>query len=855
MTDPFYTQNKFQNQGQNPQQIQNNSVPQQVQRQAQQQVRVQNPQQQQQLQQQALQISQQEQAILQQIQKLNQMLRTQQLAPQQQQSIAKQIQQYNQQLQYLAYQKQQLWIVNNRWVAHPQIKKKGGKVSVKKFLIGCGFFLILLVGGAAAMFYAFLWDPDRLASMWLNIESTKQLLQALSSIFFGLIVFVGFGLFIVNTYRLFTVKNKSKLGYIFWLFFGIILFGGAVILWIGVIRKIWDIVPSNTYNNQNLLISYANFKDGPYIIKDDLQLIAPVTTVHTLNWQIFNSQILTQLWTIDLNQLAIDLDCGNGTKIPMNLQTLKFDGVCMYPHKWNHQLLLEIDYVNIQTQEKLQKTVPAGFVDIPSEIIVTPSWTKPSYNDKLTEIIMGQVPRKVSFDANEVFKDFWLQTYDITWDVDDDGVTDRENDVLFTYTYKKAQVYNVNFRIPGLNDMVYTFPIRIEQSDVPICEINSILLKWTNYAIQTNFIEKNAEITDYIYSIIDVTNNKTIDTLQGQWSSIKYQFPGAGTYVVKVTFQTDEGKKGECESENMRLGWSDFDINYDLLYKTPSTPDFKSIDENNYISFEDGNIIINEIPTVIKLKINKIIPDNETATKKIFLNGESVLSLDENMAEITIDQNKEYTITIVVEDINRDMKTEENIKVKIKRDDIIGKMIVSPDYVWTDPFTVRFDASTSQINDPDDEIVYFTWDFGDWVKKTNISQSIVTHTYNYDYENENGTFDPSVVLVTKKGREITVNLEQSIIVKKLQKTFDINIDSHPGQLAKVWDRVNFSLDINGSPEKIVWDFDNGNTLECNGRECIEVSQTFDKAWTYKIKVTISDTQNPESESSVNLKVE
>jgi len=146
----------------------------------------------------------------------------------------------------------------------------------------------------------------------------------------------------------------------------------------------------------------------------------------------------------------------------------------------------------------------------------------------MTEVILGPVPRKVSFDANDVFKDFGLQTYEITWDVNDDGEIDRENDVVFSYTYKKAQVYNVNFRIPGLNDMVYTFPVRVEQSDVPICEINTTLLKGTEYAIQTDFIEKNAEVTDYIYSIVDVSqNNKILDTIEGQGSSIKYQFPGA----------------------------------------------------------------------------------------------------------------------------------------------------------------------------------------------------------------------------------------------------------------------------------------------------------------------------------------
>jgi hypothetical protein len=54
-----------------------------------------------------------------------------------------------------------------------------------------------------------------------------------------------------------------------------------------------------------------------------------------------------------------------------------------------------------------------------------------------------------------------------------------------------------------------------------------------------------------------------------------------------------------------------------------------------------------------------------------------------------------------------------------------------------DPFTVQLDASTTIVNDPNDEIVYFTRDFGDGEIKKNFSQSIVSHTYRYDNKNEN----------------------------------------------------------------------------------------------------------------------
>jgi len=47
------------------------------------------------------------------------------------------------------------------------------------------------------------------------------------------------------------------------------------------------------------------------------------------------------------------------------------------------------------------------------------------------------------------------------------------------------------------------------------------------------------------------------------------------------------------------------------------------------------------------------------------------------------------------------------------------------------------DASTTTLNDPGDEIVYFTWDFGDGEIKKNISQAVIQHVYNYDQTKEN----------------------------------------------------------------------------------------------------------------------
>ncbi|MEI8253009.1 MAG: hypothetical protein WCG25_04615 [bacterium] len=50
---------------------------------------------------------------------------------------------------------------------------------------------------------------------------------------------------------------------------------------------------------------------------------------------------------------------------------------------------------------------------------------------------------------------------------------------------------------------MYSFPIRVEQSDVPICEVITNNIKATQYNITTNFIGSGALITDYQFDIFD----------------------------------------------------------------------------------------------------------------------------------------------------------------------------------------------------------------------------------------------------------------------------------------------------------------------------------------------------------------
>jgi hypothetical protein len=73
----------------------------------------------------------------------------------------------------------------------------------------------------------------------------------------------------------------------------------------------------------------------------------------------------------------------------------------------------------------------------------------------------------------------------------------------------------------------------------------------------------------------------------------------------------------------------------------------------------------------LKLDITKITPDTPGLMKSVLVNSKPVLSSDNKSFQISLDENKDYEIKIVVEDVNRDVKSEKIINVKINRDDVV----------------------------------------------------------------------------------------------------------------------------------------------------------------------------------------
>lgn len=727
------------------------------------------------------------------------------------------------------------------------VKKESNlkKLSFKWIAIWCTTLLILVIWLFALLFFRVIKNPNSFS--WLiNATTAIQLTQVFSIIFFGLLFLISLWILILNVYRLITIKNRSKIKEILWSLLWFILLIVTLVIWSTVFSKLRGITP-DTFVNQNQLVSaYAVLAEKWESAKtvriwsdNSLVLIAPINIVYQINLSLLQRQMINRYGDITITKL--ELNCWNWkglTDISSNLQWQ-----CFYTKKGQKDISLRITYVKNQTNEQASVDSNIYSTNIVSEITVTTNkwWVSSPYND----IIVWKNPIKVTYDAASIFRDLNLQTYDISRDADADWVIDKTNYVSYTHIYSKAWVYHVNIRFPTINNYIYTFPIRIEQSDVPVAEISYSMINTTQYNILVSFPWEDPDIANYSFNIINKNTNAVIDKISTKNPSISYTFPGDWIYAIQVDFVTQEWKQWSAESDNIEIGGSKYQVLYDIHTKTPTMPNFAEVSDKN-------TVIIRELPTVLRLHITNISPSSATTTTTVNINWTPIIWKN-NVFDTTIEDTKDYVITIHVSDPNHeDMTYTKSINVSVKRDDIVPKLIITPDTVGTSPFTVNFDASTTAVNDTNDEIIYFSWDFGDWQTEINTSQSIIKHTYNYDYTHENWEYHPKVTLKTKNWREVSE--DATILVKKPVDNVTINLDSHPAQIATVGDKVDMSISVNWTPTKIVRDFGNDNTLECRNRECTSASQVFDKAWTYEIKVTVSYDNRTDVEWTINLVV-
>lgn len=640
------------------------------------------------------------------------------------------------------------------------IKKNAAqKISIKTILMGCAGILVFFLLGMSFLFYYLVQNPTEftgLSSFGITPVVAKNLLTGVTLTLMMIIILLGVVIVIINSYKAFTVKNKSKIRNYGGIILGVIILGIAAGAGAGVLGQISNISVDELLNPNDVLLPYVQMRPG---VSDALRkvdgkfpLIAPTNIAFSMITNNFQKFI-----NIKLGQQRIDgvqLDCGNGQILASAKQNSSFfSNTCFYTQKGDYKIQLIVSYTNPQTLEKKVDTFEIRTLRVASEL---------SFEGKIksvipgeNEYVVGMVPSEITFNADQIFRDLKLSNYRISRDGNGDGGEDKFDDTNFSYTYDQAKVFYPTFSLPDVSgEMLYSFPLRIEKSLIPVCKIDLTQEKVNQYLIE-GFFYDDAErfVADHSFSFIDKVSGKVFDVIQDKDTglSFPYIFPGEGVYTVKMNFTTHEGQQSSCEVDTTLIGKAGFSFDFQLSQKKPSDQHFEllMLDSNKQDQPIEINLI--EIPTKLKFKIDKIAPKTIHTTTKVLFDDTILVSNADEEYQFDIKDTADHTIRILIEDKNRGLSTEQEILIHVVLEDITGSLVVVGDAVGHEPLEVTLDASATKINtDFGDEIIYFSRDFGDGETKNNVTNGVITHKYIYDHSKDNGMYYPSVKVTTKK---------------------------------------------------------------------------------------------------------
>ena len=793
---------------------------------------------------------------------------------------------------------QALWY-NQVQVNKPTEIKKWAKnnFSFKKLAIGCGVVLFLIFVWFFITLASLIKNPNALQWIWINASNAKIILQGFTWLLFWSIILLMIWVIVANIYRLITVKNQWKWKYILWLIWWLIwaaISWGLIILvfsWIAKIvvevkiveydlvqpylvwrvSEVWKDEFTHPYRNENMVWIGENYP-----------LVAPSEMAFSLRW----SELERLMNKVDTDHeiVSITLSCGDRDNTVLNLShdvdshnRYKFEWTCLYSEKRKYTYSVSVTYDNNYYHQRKTKTFPWKTLNFESAVtIYKTSTNSSSSNSKLTqlwsknwEFILWKAPAKVTIDSAQVFRDFKTEWYETEWDMDGDFTWDRVNQVNFDYSYNVPKIYYITYKFPELSDDTwYRFPVRVEQSNIPVCIVKAENFSWTTkYHIMSDFIDPSdaTKISSYNYTIRNAWTNKTYDVRKNESQEINYQFPEQWTYVVILDYVTVDGRQWWCESEPIRMKKETFDIQYALLEMNPDTWKFKEICNAKSSNYNwCTKISLDTVPHTYQLQIKSITPKSNTTKKVVTLNGQSQLNENDTYTFIIPDEWV-FDLKIAVSDVGRNMEEEtKNIKFTAQKADIVWLLTITsaekdegqrkPVTEWFEPLTVVLDASKTEVNVQWDEIIYFTWDFGDWEVKQNIQNWVVAHTYNYDYARENWIFQPKVKIRTRSWIEKWINWP-TLNVKKWLINVDISSVSHPSRQAPVWKEVSFSAEFDGLPERMIWDFwDGSDTVTCRWRTCSEITHTFEETWLFSVKLSLEFDVVQQVDGTMDFKV-
>ena len=726
--------------------------------------------------------------------------------------------------------------------------KRGSKLSLTFFAVGCGLFLLLFAGMVFGGVARVLNDPTILTNSGMDIATVKQILQ----LFVWLIIWL-FGLWLLfsvflTIYRLATVKT-GKIRYLIGMIVSIISLVGLVIAWYYVLNEISKL---NAETNVSSLpvISYIETRDGQIMVEKWIPLIAPFNLSFQLNQTVRQNQVSRNMGIsqTDASKVTVTLDCGNGQELSLGSNGY-FVGKCLYMEKKEYSLKMNV------TAGSKKDSFNAG-VFVPNAVIEVDSLDdEPRFNDALDEWILGTAPVNTRFRSQLLFSDLKLPDEQISWDFDNDGNVDLEDNTQFQRTFADSKLHTIAYQLPGIpkrGKTRYVFDLRVVESDLAVCTLEYENIQDNTYGIKPRFDEQ-LTVSDYKYTIYDTASQQNVDSPKpnAKWQ-VTYTFPEWANYEVLMSYTTPEKKKWSCRPIQINVWYDGNQAEFTLFWQHEVTDSFREVTtQTTEVELEDDTIFVNQVPTTIQLRIDRIIPD-ESAEATIYYENKE-LFVDNGVVEFTVNKVWETQLDIQILNDDGDESNQEYL-VSTSRNTVNARIEVLQGAVGEDPLEVILDASISDIYDEDDEIVFFSWDFGDGQTRPKVSQGKIEHVYTFDTDNNRWEYYPKVVVQTRKWLTDEYIVSEPIVVKRKQKTAEIRVDSHPTQQANIGERISFSVLTDGLVDKIEWDFGNFKSLSCDGRECSTTAMSYDEKGIYEVTAEVSYEDNIPAIAKIRVQV-
>jgi len=697
--------------------------------------------------------------------------------------------------------------------------KKWNTLWAKWILIWLLVFFILIIWIIFFFFFYITKNPQLGKWIWLSTSTIKSVTTIFAILFFWTFFIVFLVMGVISLYKLITKPSVWRtLG----TFMILILWLTNLWFWWYVFSQIHRIKDEQWINTKEVLIANAMFSENnkltPKFIplySNTFPLIWPQWVSFQLNKKIFLNNYLPAIRKEEngnIQWIKFILDCGNWQKIIYKWTEFSPYKYCLYLKKWTYQAKLSFFYRNTAWQVKTFY-FPVKEININSNLIIK---SKYKLNDEQNEIIGGEVWDTIKFDLTQIPLDLWLENNNLEIDFEWNGKFKTYKGIA-THTYSQDKLYYVRFRIPNSTYPTYVMPIRILPSTKPTCKVE-YKEDNGNYIITAYGHSPNGSITKYIYLVSNLSTNELIS--KGIKNNFKIKLKNWNNYMIKFYVQDIKKLRGSCSTT---INLSD-KVNYTFNLQIKSNTETIKTWANTI------TIKVKKLPTDYTITIKNISPETYN---EYWFDIDQDGTIDENTKQlnISIKDKKDRTITAIVKDQYWNT-TKKNINFKIDLKPVVA-VLKTINNKGEAPLKVRLDASSSYVTKTEDSIAFFHWEFGDGTDPIlNSRQGIITHIYN-----KPGKFLAKVTVETYKWYKSSATTK--IIVFKATKSASIIFPDNMWWQIQTNEPLNIQLNTNWTIKHIHWDFGDGNIFDCDGRECTNITHTYQKTWIFTISATIS----------------